>query len=64
MTVGSTRFFDDFEQGFVWYAIGEWEPNNTKYDLGRRNVDELFNDGDLTGTPFDSGAVPFGGIFF
>jgi len=31
-------------QGFVWYAIGEWEPNNTKYDLGRRKVNELFSD--------------------
>ena len=34
-------------QGFIWYAIGQWEPNNTKYDLGRGKVNELFNDKDL-----------------
>jgi hypothetical protein len=33
--------------GFVWYAIGEWEPNNAKYDIGRQKVNELFNDGVL-----------------
>jgi hypothetical protein len=34
-------------QGFIWYAICDWEPNNIKYDLGRRKVNELFNDDDL-----------------
>lgn len=30
-------------KGFVWYGIGEWEPDNKKYDEGRGKVIELFS---------------------
>ena len=30
-------------KGFVDYAIGDWEPNNKKYDNGRKVLEELFS---------------------